>query len=313
MKTRRIYSLLSIFILVGFISAQDKRGVNDHVDMSLSECISYAMDHNDGIEAAKLDISFQREFKKGATEIPKMTVSYTQGQFNSIYKYDNSFNLTQTIPFPACFAAHNAVGNSLISSSKFKLEAEKADLIFQIKSTYYALLYHYEIRKLLQTEDSIYQSFAQAGKLKFESGEGSLLEKTTAESKVLEIKNRILENEEDVNGFQIELQTLLNYKKQVDAVSEDLTKNPLLFKSDSVSMEKHPQLLYLAQQIESNHKMKVLDLYHIFIYLIGYDLLIKSHLLYLSYHSSSVFFLSSLSLFKRTSNLSRSLVDMSFP
>lgn len=134
--------------------------------------------------------------------------------------------MLQTIPFPTVLAAQHSLAKSYIKSSQLKLAATESDLIYQIKSSYFSLLYHYSIKDLLQNEDSIYQSFANSGKIKYESGGGSLLEKTTSETKVLEIKNQILENEEDINTYHIQLQTLLNCDEEVDAVREDLTQNP---------------------------------------------------------------------------------------
>lgn len=96
--------------------------------------------------------------------------------------------MLQTIPFPTVLAAQHSLAKSYIKSSQLKLAATESDLIYQIKSSYFSLLYHYSIKDLLQNEDSIYQSFANSGKIKYESGGGSLLEKTTSETKVLEIK-----------------------------------------------------------------------------------------------------------------------------
>ena len=253
-----------IFIFNLKLGAQTLHSSGPHKTMSLKECLDFAIANNENIKTANLEIDYQKQFKKAATDIPKTNISYTQGQFNSIYKYDNSVNVNQQIPFPAVFTAHSALAKSYIKGSEFKLAATKSDMIFQVKTTYYSLLYHYSIANLLDKEDSIYQSFARAGKLKYETGEGSLLEKTTAETKVLEIKNQILENEEDINAFQIQLQTLMNSDVEVDVIKEDLTINPLTINPDSGSFLNHPYLLYLNQQIIAGHKFKTLELFRIF-------------------------------------------------
>ncbi len=232
--------------------------------MSLKECINFALSHNENIKTANLDIAYQKQFKKASTEIPKTVIQYSQGQFNSIYKYDNGVQVTQQIPFPGVFVAHNAVANSFKKGSEYKMEATKMNLIQQLKTTYYSLQHAYAVERLLLKEDSIYQSFASAGKLKFESGSGTLLEKITGESKVLEIKNQLLENDEDINAFQIELQTLMHSHEEIAVINEDLTKNPLVVSLDSSSLRKHPHLLYLNQQIEGNKKTKLLETYKIF-------------------------------------------------
>src|SRR5207253_8911104 len=100
-----------------------------HKTLSLPECIDFALLHNKNIKTANLEIDYQKQFKKGATEIPKTNVLFAQGQFNSLYKYDNSVTVMQQIPFPAVFSAHNALARSYIKGSEFKLAATKADLI----------------------------------------------------------------------------------------------------------------------------------------------------------------------------------------
>ncbi len=235
-----------------------------HKMLSLKECVDFAIQNNENIKTGNLEIDYQKQFKKAATEIPKTNVLFAQGQFNSLYKYDNSVTVMQQIPFPAVFTAHNALAKSYIKGSEFKLAATRADLIFQIKTTYYSLQYFYAIEHLLEKEDSIYQSFAAAGKIKYENGGGSLLEKTTAETKVLEIKNQLLENEEDINANQIQLQTLLNSDFEVDVIKEDLTQKPLVLNPDSSGLTTHPFLMYLNQQVIAGRKNKLLELYRIF-------------------------------------------------
>jgi len=238
--------------------------VGQNKKLCMADCIDFALSNNEHLKTAQYDIDYQKQFKKASTEIPKTSVVYTQGQFNSAYKYDNSITLSQQIPFPAVFAAHNALGRSYIKGSEYKLAATRADLIYQVKKTYYSLLYHYSIQHLLQKEDSIYESFAKAGLVKFEQGAGSLLEKTTSETKVMEIKNLILENEADINADKIQLQTLLNSEKEEEIVEEALTQKPLSMSTDSGSLANHPYLLYLNQQIIAGRKVKQLELYKIF-------------------------------------------------
>jgi cobalt-zinc-cadmium resistance protein CzcA len=248
--------LLGIFLLLGFHLLGQNKVIKK---MNLQECVDFAIKNNENIKTANLDVAYQKQFKKAGTEVPKTNVLFAQGQFNSVYKYDNCVTISQQIPFPTVFTAHNALAKAYIKGSEYKLAATQADLIYQVKSTYYSLLYYYAIERLLEKEDSIYQSFAKSGQLKYETGTGSLLEKTTAETKVMEIKNQLLENEEDINAFQIQLQTLLNSDIEVDIENEDLTKNALNISADSNNLSAHPYLLYLDQQVVAGRKNKTLE------------------------------------------------------
>lgn len=228
--------------------------------ITLQECIDYGLAHNENLRSAELGVAYQKEFKKGATEVPKLAVQFMQGQFNSVYKYDNSLQLIQQIPFPGVFAAHSSLVNELIKCAKYKVAFTRLELIRQIKSTYYSLQFQNSLNSLLQQEDSIYQSFASLVKTKYQNGTGSLLEKISADSKVMEIKNKMLENYEDINSLQIQLQALINTSETLELNSEDLSNKPLTLSLDTSSVLHHPYLEEMKHEIDVHKKTKLLEL-----------------------------------------------------
>ena len=226
---------------------------------TLNECIEYAFKNNELLKTADLEITYNKQLKKISSDVPKTSLMYTQGQFNSIYKYDNNITVSQSIPFPTVFAAQNSLAGARIKGSEYKMAATKSDLLYRVKEAYYSLQYSLAIHNLLHKEDSIYESFAKAGALKYKVGEGSLLEKTTAETQVMDIKNQLLENEEDINSFQILLMTLMHTPTEVDIIEEDLSKNFLSIDTNNVGGLEHPLLKYLKQQVEVNKRAKKLE------------------------------------------------------
>jgi cobalt-zinc-cadmium resistance protein CzcA len=248
----RLKKILLLFvILFGSASAQKK--------YSLQECIDLALKNNESIKTGFYSIAFEKQLKKTSTEIPKTTVLYTQGQFNSIYKYDNNITISQTLPNPIVFVSHSKLAKAQIKSSEYKLEAAKADLIYQVKTTYYSLLYSYAVHQILLREDSVYESFAKAVSTKFAAGKASLLEKTTAETQVMETKNQVIESDEDINSFQIQLQTLMQVNTDVNTTGLDFENQPLEINADTLRIASHPLLKHLQQQIKINDRMRSLE------------------------------------------------------
>ncbi len=256
MQTIKKLSVLILMCFFIFAKAQNAPPKN----YSLQQCIDYALKNNENIKTANFNIEYMRQFKKAATEIPKTTVVYTQGQFNSIYKYDNNITVAQAIPNPLVFTSHNSLAKAQIKGSEYKYEATKADLIYQVKVSYYSLLYFNAVHEVLLREDSIYESFSKAVAAKYSGGEGSLLENTTAETQVMETKNDVTESEEDINNFQIQLQTLMNINTDVDAVNSDFDKDYLTVNITNDSISEHPLLKHLQQQIRVNEKTKSLEI-----------------------------------------------------
>ena len=171
----------------------------------MKECIDYALKNNENIKVLDLTIKYHEYMKSSSYEVPKTTVNYTQGQFNSIYKYDNNITVAQMIPFPTVFRNNREMHKAGIKSAEYNVAAAKADLVYQIKTTYYSLLYTQALHGLLLKEDSIYVDFATIILEKYRGGEAGLLDKTGTETQVMDIKNQLLENEEDFVNFQIQL------------------------------------------------------------------------------------------------------------
>ncbi len=251
----RLQKQLSAFIFAfSFLqlSAQNSTVKN----YSLQDCIDFALRNNENIKTAGFNIEYQKQVKKAAGEIPKASVLYTQGQFNSIYKYDNNITISQAIPNPLALGNAKALAKAQIKSSEFKYDATKADLIYQVKTTYYSLLYSNALHDVLLEEDSIYENFSQAVITNYGKGQGSLLENTTAETQVMETKNDVIESEEDINSYQIQLQTLMHINSDVNAVNVDFDKDFLSVTLTNDSVLDHPLLKYLRQQIKVNEKAK---------------------------------------------------------
>lgn len=248
-----ILPLLLLFSL--YLKAQ-KKITNIY---SLNQCIDLSLKNNEQLKSSNLNINYQRQLKKTSTEIPKTNISFTQGQFNSIYKYDNNFTISQVIPNPWVFKSNNSLAEAKINSSVLKYEDTKANLIYQIKVSYYSLLYSIAVNAILFKEDSIYEDFAHAVNEKYKTAQASILEKTTVETQVMEIKNQVTESEVDVHNFQIQLQTLMQVNNGFEIEEIDFSNNYLsyIIKKDSVS--EHPILKYLSAQIEMNNKSKNLE------------------------------------------------------
>ncbi len=159
--------------------------------ITLEQAIQSALQNNQQLVSSNLEIDFQQALKKGVTEIPKTAVSLSYGQTNSIEKNDNNISITQTFPFPTVFAVNSALANANIKSAELKTAATKSELIYQVKQVFTQLQYLYLRKNLLQKQDSIYQGFYNSSSLRYKTGETNLLEKTTAETQLFEVKNLI--------------------------------------------------------------------------------------------------------------------------
>jgi len=226
--------------------------------ITVQQAVAEALKNNATIKAGNYEIDYSKALKRTATDIGKTNVSLTLGQFNSI-NTDNNISINQSIPFPTVFTSQAKLGAATIKSSELKLKVTQNELINQVKSVYYYLQYLQAENKLLISQDSIYGSFAKASDLRLKTGESNLLEKTTAETQLMEVRNLLAQNQSNSLIYQSQLQALMNSKSPVQITEATISKLDLSTPMDSTSFNKNPMLAYLNQQIEISNKQKKVE------------------------------------------------------
>lgn len=214
----------------------------------LDEWIAKATKNNSSVLAADREIAQSEYIKKTASDISKTNVSLQYGQYNSFANKDNSWSISQTIPFPTAISAKNKLGASLVESSILKKNLTKAEVVYQVKTLYYEWLNLNQRRDYLLKRDSIYNLLSKASDLRYKTGESNLLEKSRAEARSAEIRNQLRQLENDKLALAAQLKALLN-----EGVPEITDKSPqeaaLSLTVDSSLAAKNPYVLYLKQQV----------------------------------------------------------------
>ncbi len=222
--------------------------------LTLDQAVQSALQNNSGIKAAEYRIDYFKESKKTGSDIGKLSALWMHGQYNSLYQ-DNNLTLTQTIPFPGTIASQVKLGQEQVIGAQRNLSVQQNNLAFEVKTSYYQLLYQEALRKLLVRQDSLYADFAKASDVRYRTGESNLLEKTTAETQRLDAQNSLMMNGADIQISKTKLQALLKSDQLVDAADE-LKKRELPKELDSVSLQNNPDLKLLAQEVKVSQQLK---------------------------------------------------------
>ncbi|WP_069658833.1 CusA/CzcA family heavy metal efflux RND transporter [Arcticibacter eurypsychrophilus] len=251
-KAVKVLGTTGIFL---FLILSSESHAQEH-PVTLEQAIQQALQNNQGISSALLDVAYQQQLKKISKEMSKTDVSLLYGQYNTINKTDNNVTVTQKIPFPTYFAAQGALGNSIIKSSTFRLASAQNELAFQVKSTYFQLQYLAAKKGLLLREDSLYKGFLKSADLRYRTGETNLLEKTTAETQLNELHNQINQNLADTQ-IQLEQLTSLLNNGNIKVVIADtaLAERPFNL-PDTILLTNNPALAVIKQQVEITQNQK---------------------------------------------------------
>jgi len=127
-------------------------------------------------------------------------------------------------------------------------------VIYQVKRIYHELAFTGERKKLLQSQDSIFEGFLKSASLRYKTGETNLLEQATAQAQRNEIKNQLRRVDSDLAVLQGQLKSLLNTEYLL-GISATFTGD-LALQPDSSSVESNPSLAYARQQIEVSSREK---------------------------------------------------------
>jgi cobalt-zinc-cadmium resistance protein CzcA len=238
------------YVFIGFVSMNALA----QQPISLEQAVQTALQKNQLIRSAEYQIEYFKQVKKTSTDIGKLSAMWTHGQYNSLYQ-DNNLTFIQTLPFPTLLGSQIQLGKEQVIGAEKGLRSAQNDLVFEVKAVYYQLLYLEALKKLLRSQDSLYEDFSRASSLRYKTGESNLLEKTTAETQLMEVRNQGRINQADIQIAESRLQVLL--KNETPVVASDILKKRELPQAlDTVSLVGNPQLNYLRQQATISGRAK---------------------------------------------------------
>lgn len=242
------------WILVSLVSSTMVFGQQP---FGLDQAIETALKKNQLIQSAESQVAYFKEIRKTSSDMGKLSAQWMHGQYNSLYQ-DNNLTFTQTLPFPTYMTSHSQYGKEQVIGAQKGLHSIQNDLVFDVKSVYHQLLYLQALRDLLQSQDSLYADFSKASSLRYKTGETGVLEKTTAETQWMEVKNQVRINGADIQIAETRLQALLKNDSPVTTTGV-LAKRDLPPELDSASLSSNPQLNYLKQQVIISQRAKQVE------------------------------------------------------
>lgn len=221
--------------------------------LTLNQVISHAIQNNGNLKAMNLEIDKLNALKKTSTDIDKTNFGVQYGQFNGIEK-DFGFTLEQNFKFPTVYKSQKELNASLVSNMSNQKMMTQNDLIKNIKTVWYELLYLEEQFELHNYEDSLYTQFKKDTEKKFNSGQVTYLEKINADTKLLESKTKLIEIKEQIKMELVLLQVLINLDNPLIEVTDANLKRTLDFNTDEFAVDTNPQVKYFQDLVKSKEK-----------------------------------------------------------
>ena len=243
-------------IILGFLLFGQTFKAQQGNSLTIEKATQIALTNNDLMRSKDLDIKSTKALKPTAKELPKMNVDAQLGQYNS-KKFDQSFSISQTIPFPTLFKARKELINERIKEKQINKEISANELAKQVRTYYYQIEYLQYNQSKLKNLDSLYNDFIRIATVRFKAGDIKKIEINTAETQKGEINLLLKQNEVYLMNAYKNFKIILNTSEDI-AVPFDQNYQPLKanYVLDSSAVAKHPLVKAFYQEMEIAEKNK---------------------------------------------------------
>ncbi|WEK70516.1 MAG: CusA/CzcA family heavy metal efflux RND transporter [Candidatus Chryseobacterium colombiense] len=250
---------VSAGIVLGFLFLGQAFNAQQRTLLTSDQAVQMALSNNALIKSKDLDIKASEALQPTAKELPKLNVDAQLGQYNS-KQFDQSFSISQNIPFPTLFKARKELIAEEIKGKQINKEISANELAKQVRTYYYQIEYLQYNQSKLKYLDSLYQDFIRIATIRFKAGDIKKIEINTAETQKGEINLLLSQNEIYLTNAYKNLKTLLTTSEEITVPSN---KNYYPLKADdvldSLSIAKHPTVRAFYQEMEIAEKNKKVE------------------------------------------------------
>ncbi|WP_345204031.1 CusA/CzcA family heavy metal efflux RND transporter [Chryseobacterium ginsengisoli] len=224
--------------------------------LSIENAMEMAVNNNLSLQSKEISIQSAEALKGTANELPKLNFDAQLGQYNSP-KFDQSFSISQSIPFPTLFKARKELINENIKSRQIDKEISANELMKQVRTYYYQIEYLQYNQLKLKSLDSLYQDFIRIATVRFKAGDIKKIEINTAETQKGEIDLLLKQNEVYLMNAYKNLKTLLNTSENFE-IPLNIKYEPLKAENvlDSIAIANNPTVKSFYQEMEIAEKNK---------------------------------------------------------
>ena len=219
--------------------------------ITIEEALAKAFTQNNALLAAKIQSEAALANEGTAFDIPKTALSFDQGNINSPLT-DNRFMVSQNFALPGLYNKQKQYLKAQSTQSNFQAEAVKNQLAYQVRSVYVEMTASVAKIKILTEQDSIFNQVVRLEKLRFDVGEVSRVNLTSAEVKVAMLKN-------ELNNLQTEIEVQQSRLQALMASNEIFLPNDQLppawqnnFIPDSTMVMQNPEVRQANQEVVVN-------------------------------------------------------------
>lgn len=243
-RFNRKASVASVILIIALGSGNAAQAQTS--TLNLQQAIEMGLKNNGQVKAEEMTLKMQSQLRPTAFEVPKTNLEVMLGQYNT-RSFDQNYGISQNFS-PFLFQARKQLIEENIKTSDLKLTSTRHDITLQIRQSWNTILYVMAANELLAEQEELMTAFVKAARLKFETGESNLLEKTTAEARQQALVQTRRQNDGLIRNEKTKLKAILN-------LTGDFTLADTAFSAfqsiiaDSAYLAQNPMLQLALQQV----------------------------------------------------------------
>lgn len=220
--------------------------------ITLEAALDSALKQNPSVMAAALRTLSAKNAEATAYEFAPTSVIGEYGKINSALN-DTRFSVSQCFAFPVVYKKQKAFFQALTQTHLYNESLVKTELKKQVTGLYYQMLILQGRKQLLMQADSLYAAFNDRQQQRFKAGDANILEKTSAETQLMQVRNQLALLEADYLSLQVQFGALLHtstlYQPVKTGMQFMLPKDP-----DASMAASFPSLRIKAQEKEAANR-----------------------------------------------------------
>ncbi|MBL0294444.1 MAG: TolC family protein [Saprospiraceae bacterium] len=244
--------LILIFSLLDGLNAQSD-------GLSLEKVIKIGLENNKLLKSKNAALNSAKSQVRTAYELPKLDFNAQFGQYNSV-KYDNAFQIAQSLPFPGLIKAKKNWLIKDIEGYEWAKLATENELKAELRRAYFSLEYLQFKELKLQQLDSLYGDYIRIADLRYNVGEAKQIETNAAKLRQMENKMELQNTGAEISLYISRLMTLMGGSEVVIVPKDtEYLPNDFVLVEDSLSTNKHPLVMSYLHSISMADLSKKLE------------------------------------------------------
>ncbi len=245
LKTKPVIPVIIVLVSGTSLNAQTFEGK----PMQLDSMVYQAQRQNLSLQTIRRGTDYWQELQSATFEAPHTQLGMEYGNINSLNN-DTRFFVNQSVSWPGYYKRQKEYYQASQKTNAAREKLVGNELVKEVKWCFYQLVDVMEKQKLLSSLDSVYSRFLFSAALRLKTGESNLLEKTSAEAQVLQIKLQQQQLIKDAEILQQRLKLLLNSNERMLPSYTELKKSPAWL-ADTTGTASHPLLQYHNEQTKA--------------------------------------------------------------